>query len=156
VSALEPGPPPPIVLAAVGPQMIALTAEIADGWFPWGFAPGMMGPTYTGSDTVSESLGFTGYAAASLEAQFPIPMLPETYGLSGAVWADAAYISGQSTPLAADPGSFEQPFKSSVGASIIWDSPFGPLRGDFALPLTYSDNEKAHLQYFAFTINQLL
>jgi len=121
-----------------------------------GFAPGMMGPTYTGSDTVSESLGFTGYAAASLEAQFPIPMLPETYGLSGAVWADAAYISGQSTPLAADPGSFEQPFKSSVGASIIWDSPFGPLRGDFALPLTYSDNEKAHLQYFAFTINQLL
>lgn len=42
VSALEPGPPPPIVLAAVGPQMIALTAEIADGWFPWGFAPGMM------------------------------------------------------------------------------------------------------------------
>jgi alkanesulfonate monooxygenase SsuD/methylene tetrahydromethanopterin reductase-like flavin-dependent oxidoreductase (luciferase family) len=45
VSALEPGPPPPIVLAAVGPQMISLTAEIADGWFPWGFAPGMM-PAY--------------------------------------------------------------------------------------------------------------
>ena len=42
VSALEPGPMPPIVLAAVGPQMIALTAEIADGWFPWGFAPGML------------------------------------------------------------------------------------------------------------------
>jgi outer membrane protein insertion porin family len=43
-----------------------------------------------------------------------------------------------------------------VGASIIWDSPFGPLRGDFALPLTYSANEQAHLQYFAFTINSLL
>lgn len=42
VSALEPGAEPPIVLAAVGPQMISLTAEIADGWFPWGFAPGMM------------------------------------------------------------------------------------------------------------------
>ncbi|GAA3096814.1 LLM class F420-dependent oxidoreductase [Pseudonocardia yunnanensis] len=45
VSALERGPEPPVVLAAVGPQMIALTAEIADGWFPWGFAPGMM-PTF--------------------------------------------------------------------------------------------------------------
>jgi alkanesulfonate monooxygenase SsuD/methylene tetrahydromethanopterin reductase-like flavin-dependent oxidoreductase (luciferase family) len=45
VSALERGPEPPIVLAAVGPQMITLTAEIADGWFPWGFAPGMM-PAY--------------------------------------------------------------------------------------------------------------
>ena len=46
VSALERGPAdPPIVLAAVGPQMISLTAERADGWFPWGFAPGMM-PAY--------------------------------------------------------------------------------------------------------------
>lgn len=43
VSALESAPAdPPIVLAAVGPQMISVTAEIADGWFPWGFAPGMM------------------------------------------------------------------------------------------------------------------
>src|SRR6201999_2343463 len=43
VSALEPPPvQPPVVLAAVGPAMISLTAEIADGWFPWGFAPGMM------------------------------------------------------------------------------------------------------------------
>ncbi|MCW2780703.1 MAG: FMN-dependent monooxygenase [Marmoricola sp.] len=29
-----------VVLAAVGPQMIALTAEVADGWFPWGFVLG--------------------------------------------------------------------------------------------------------------------
>jgi alkanesulfonate monooxygenase SsuD/methylene tetrahydromethanopterin reductase-like flavin-dependent oxidoreductase (luciferase family) len=42
VNTLERGPEPPIVLAAVGPKMITLTAEIADGWFPWGFAPGMM------------------------------------------------------------------------------------------------------------------
>jgi alkanesulfonate monooxygenase SsuD/methylene tetrahydromethanopterin reductase-like flavin-dependent oxidoreductase (luciferase family) len=35
----------PIVLAAVGPTMISLAAEIADGWFPMGFAPGMM-PAY--------------------------------------------------------------------------------------------------------------
>jgi alkanesulfonate monooxygenase SsuD/methylene tetrahydromethanopterin reductase-like flavin-dependent oxidoreductase (luciferase family) len=46
VGGLERGPSdPPIVLAAVGPQMITLTAEIADGWFPWGFAPGML-PAY--------------------------------------------------------------------------------------------------------------
>ncbi|MEV7431863.1 LLM class flavin-dependent oxidoreductase [Nocardioides sp. NPDC092400] len=42
VNTLERAPMPPVVLAAVGPAMIALTAEIADGWFPWGFAPGMM------------------------------------------------------------------------------------------------------------------
>jgi alkanesulfonate monooxygenase SsuD/methylene tetrahydromethanopterin reductase-like flavin-dependent oxidoreductase (luciferase family) len=43
VSLLESGPTtPPFVLAAIGPQMIALAAELADGWFPMGFAPGMM------------------------------------------------------------------------------------------------------------------
>lgn len=42
VNTLERGPEPPVVLAAVGPKMISLTAEIADGWFPWGFAPGML------------------------------------------------------------------------------------------------------------------
>jgi alkanesulfonate monooxygenase SsuD/methylene tetrahydromethanopterin reductase-like flavin-dependent oxidoreductase (luciferase family) len=42
VSTLDRGPQPPIVVAAVGPRMISLAAEIADGWFPVGFAPGMM------------------------------------------------------------------------------------------------------------------
>jgi len=36
----------------------------------------------------------------------------------------------------ADPASLLSPIKSSAGASIIWDSPFGPLRGDMAIPLT--------------------
>ncbi len=121
-----------------------------------GFSPKLMGPMYNGPDGF-EPLGFTAYAAGSVEADFPIPMLPETYGLTGAIWADAAYISGQGSPsFSADPTSTNQPFKSSVGASIIWDSPFGPLRGDFALPTTYSDFEKQHLQYFSLTLNSLL
>ncbi len=32
----------PILMAASGPMMISLAAEIADGWLPPGFAPGMM------------------------------------------------------------------------------------------------------------------
>ena len=39
---LEPGPEVPLVMAAAGPQMITLAAELADGWFPVNFAPGMM------------------------------------------------------------------------------------------------------------------
>ncbi|MEP7241226.1 MAG: outer membrane protein assembly factor BamA [Devosia sp.] len=120
-----------------------------------GFPSRGLGPMLT-TGSVVETLGFTSYAAASVEASFPIPMLPETYGLRGAVWADAAYVAGHSTALMPDGTSVDQPFKSSVGASIIWDSPFGPLRGDFALPLTYSTDEKAHLQYFALTLNNVL
>jgi alkanesulfonate monooxygenase SsuD/methylene tetrahydromethanopterin reductase-like flavin-dependent oxidoreductase (luciferase family) len=32
----------PLVIAAAGPQMIALAAEIGDGWMPPGWAPGIM------------------------------------------------------------------------------------------------------------------
>ena len=120
-----------------------------------GFSPRMMGPMATASGGALEPLGYTAYAGASVEADFPIPMLPETYGLTGAVWADAAYISGQgSVGIPAVAGSTNQPFKSSVGASVIWDSPFGPLRGDFSLPLTYSSTDTP--QYFAVTLNNLL
>lgn len=38
--------------------------------------------------------------------------------------------------------------RSSVGASIIWDSPFGPLRFDFAYPISKTGYDKT--QFFAF------
>lgn len=39
---LVPTPEIPILLAAAGPQMITAAAEIADGWFPAAFSPGML------------------------------------------------------------------------------------------------------------------
>jgi outer membrane protein insertion porin family len=101
-----------------------------------GFSARQMGPMHSG-----ETLGYTAYAGASAEVTFPVPMLPETYGLSGAVWADAAYITGAGTGATVDPTSVDQPLKSSVGGSIIWDSPFGPLRGDMAFVLTQSTDD---------------
>ncbi len=38
--------------------------------------------------------------------------------------------------------------RSSVGASMIWDSPFGPLRFDFAYPITKGAYDRT--QWFAF------
>jgi outer membrane protein insertion porin family len=56
------------------------------------------------------------------------------------------------------PGSFvcqcgmqfaDSPFiRSSAGASIIWDSPFGPLRFDFAYPISKASYDRT--QFFAF------
>jgi len=100
-----------------------------------GFLQRGMGPKTLGPPT--EIMGYTAYAAASAEVTFPIPMLPESYGLSGAVFADAAIVSGQGAGTL-DPASVTTPLKSSVGASIIWDSPFGPLRGDMAWILSQS------------------
>jgi len=99
-------------------------------------------------------VGYTQYAGAQAEVNFPIPMLPETYGLSGAIWADAAIIGGQGAAGAVDATSINQPLKSSIGASIIWDSPFGPLRGDVAYVITKATDDKT--QVFALTLQSLL
>jgi outer membrane protein insertion porin family len=38
--------------------------------------------------------------------------------------------------------------RASAGASIIWDSPFGPLRFDFAYPLLKQSYDRT--QFFSF------
>lgn len=103
-----------------------------------------------------EYLGATMYAAASAEIEFPIPALPESYGLSGAIWADAAWIDGlpgQGTG-ALDPASQDTPLRTSIGASLIWDSPFGPLRGDVSHVLNKSTADRT--QVFQITLQTLL
>jgi len=42
--ALEPTPDIPIIVAASGPAITRLAAEVGDGWMPSFFAPGMMAP----------------------------------------------------------------------------------------------------------------
>tara|TARA_R110002124_G_scaffold63350_40_gene173458 strand:- start:20184 stop:22322 length:2139 start_codon:yes stop_codon:yes gene_type:complete len=108
-----------------------------------------------------EYLGATMYAGLSAEVMFPIPALPESYGLSGAIWADAAWVDGLpriGTGAAAasnvDPGSQDAPWRTSVGASLIWDSPFGPLRGDFAHVLNKASSDRT--QIFQLSLQTLL
>lgn len=118
-----------------------------------GFQSRGMGPRLLDS---GEPVGTTMYAGISAEIEFPVPVLPENYGLSGAVWADAGWIgdAADNFGLAIDPGSENEPWRTSVGASIIWDSPFGPLRGDFAHVLSESDTDKT--QVFQLTMQNSL
>lgn len=115
-----------------------------------GFQARQFGPRLA----TGEMIGTTMYAAASAEIEFPIPVLPESYGLSGAIWADAGWIDGTAGGLAPTATSVDNPFKSSVGASIIWDSPFGPLRGDFGYVISKATDDKT--QIFQLTIQNLL
>jgi outer membrane protein insertion porin family len=105
-----------------------------------------------------EYVGETAYAGLSAELQFPIPMVPESYGLDGAIWADSAYIDGgnlsSSVKTNIDPNSTNNPFRASVGASIIWDSPFGPLRGDFGYVVSKSIADRP--QVFQITLQSVL
>ena len=117
-----------------------------------GFEGRGLGPRLTSG----EYLGATMYAGISAEINFPIPVLPESYGLSGALWADAAWVDGlpNTNGSAVAAGSQDVPWRTSIGASIIWDSPFGPLRGDFAHVLNKSTDDRT--QVFQLGISTLL
>jgi len=125
------------------------SSSIVRGFQSNGFGPRL--------DSTNEGLGYTGYVAASAEVEFPIPVLPETYGVRGSVWADAALIDGNGAVGGmgiVNPDSVDENFKSSVGASVIWDSPFGPLRGDFAYVINKATDDKT--QVFSLTLQNLL
>jgi outer membrane protein insertion porin family len=115
-----------------------------------GFEPRQLGPRLA----TGEMIGSTMYAGLSGEIEFPIPILPESYGLNGAVWADAAWVSGVAGGLPATMASVDNPIKASVGASVIWYGPFGPLRGDFGYAVSKATADKT--QFFQLTIQNLL
>jgi outer membrane protein insertion porin family len=119
-----------------------------------GFASNGIGPrdiTYASYGAIGDALGGTKYWGASMELQMPFWFLPKEVGLKGAVYADAGSLWGYQGPtswaatgevntkacptcgLQYDDSSV---VRSSVGVGLIWASPFGPLRFDYAVPLT--------------------
>ena len=112
-----------------------------------GFEYGGIGPV---DATTNEALGGTSYLHASAEMQFPLPVIPESFGLKGAVFADTATVFGNRFPTVLA-SSTSMAFRASAGVSLIWASPFGPLRVDYAVPLRKLSTDKE--QNFNFGIS---
>jgi outer membrane protein insertion porin family len=111
-----------------------------------GFAPNGIGPRdISTADSRANALGGTTYFGGSLEVQFPIPALPRELGLRGAVFADAGTLFGYDGPVTFDGETIDvfdsSKLRSSVGASILWTSPLGPIRFDYAFALTKEEGE---------------
>lgn len=104
-----------------------------------GFATGGIGPRDL-TATNLDSLGANNFAVARLEAQFPLG-LPEEYGITGGVFADAGTLWGLDDNLG---GAVDDSAKlrSSIGASIFWTTPIGPLRFNFSHVLAKDDYDK--------------
>jgi outer membrane protein insertion porin family len=138
-----------------------------------GFAPAGIGPRDITLGTSNDALGGTNYWGASLEFQYPFYFLPKDAGFRGAVFLDAGSVwdyKGETQYAATGevnnltftggptPGTFvcqcgmqyvdDASVRMSVGASIIWDSPFGPIRFDFAYPILKQWYDRT--QFFAF------
>ncbi|MGI8567942.1 MAG: outer membrane protein assembly factor BamA [Methylocella sp.] len=136
-----------------------------------GFAPFGIGPRDVGTgDPQGNPLGGTKYFGGSLEAQFPLFGLPRDLGLKGAIFADAGTLygftgrtnfspNGVCTPVDVAPlftqsncitvGGNSTKLRTSAGGSIIWSSPLGPIRFDFAKVITKSQFDQT--QFFRFT-----
>jgi outer membrane protein insertion porin family len=106
-----------------------------------GFEYGGIGPVAAG--TSGDHLGGTTYFNASAEAQFPLPVVPESFGLRGAVFADAATVFGSqiSNQALVDQSTTGMDWRASVGVGLMWASPFGPIRIDYAIPVVKKETD---------------
>jgi outer membrane protein insertion porin family len=113
----------------------------------------------------NSALGGQTYWATTAEIRFPIPFVPDDLGIQGAVFADAGSLFGAGAGAKNAPqgcggppnpdGSFStvcladsSAIRSSVGASLMWASPVGPIRMDFAKVLTKEPYDQT--QFFRF------
>nr|WP_319485169.1 outer membrane protein assembly factor BamA [uncultured Cohaesibacter sp.] len=110
--------------------------ETIRGFASYGFGPRDI--------TSGEALGGKTYFNATAELQFPLPYL-ESVGLSGAIFADAGTLFGSDAV-----GSYydSHSIRSSIGAGIIWASPFGRLRLDYGHALTKESYDETQIIRF--------
>ena len=141
--------------------------DLVRGFEPQGFGPRDLGTAnpLRGSPN-DDPLGGTTYFGASAEAQFPIFGLPKEIGLKGAVFADAGTVfgyegiksisgvpngvgGGGGTSTVTVNAADSKKIRSSVGASILWNSPLGPIRFDFAKVLSKEKYDETQVFRFS-------
>ena len=92
-----------------------------------------------------DALGGNLFAVLRLEADFPLG-LPEEYGISGGVFYDAGSVWSLDNTDGGPDGAFEVDddfaLRQSIGVSIFWDTPLGPLRFNFAEVLSSEDGDE--------------
>jgi outer membrane protein insertion porin family len=119
-----------------------------------GFAPAGLGPRDLSSGT-NDALGGTLYWGASVEAQTPLYFLPKEIGIKLAAFADAGSLWDYRGPTTwSQTGETLTPtdsnsVRSSVGIGLLWDSPLGPLRFDFAYPLSKESYDRTQVFRFS-------
>jgi len=120
-----------------------------------GFESTGLGPRDAGGD----ALGAKTFYAANVEVRFPFPLIPDELGLSGAVFADAGSAFGtDATDTECQIGGAgscqdSEELRASVGASVLWNSPVGPLRADFSYVLLSENFDEEEVFGFGASTN---
>ncbi len=133
-------------VAGVGPRFLTSSGAIRDDA---GDITGQL-PTRREGALAGQAIGAKAYAIGSAEILIPLP-LPEEYGIRAALFSDfgaVGLVDDSTKILNNDPTQFidtdgngigdlapvqdDFAFRVTAGVSVSWDSPFGPVRFDFA------------------------
>jgi outer membrane protein insertion porin family len=164
------------VMAWGGDQLRMLDQFFLGPTLVRGFAPAGIGPRdLTPGTFTQDALGGTMYWGTTAEIQFPLFFLPKDLGIKAAVFGDAGSLWGYrgatvfpglvaaapGAPYNCPNGSVVNPgdaaticvadsskIRSSAGVSVIWASPFGPLRFDFGFALTKEPYDRTQVFRF--------
>ena len=113
-----------------------------------GFKQNGIGPRTVGTN---DALGSQYYATLSAETNFPLPGIPEDINLRGAAYVDAGSAWGNAVEVTGTQiEGTDFSIRASAGVGLIWNSPFGDLRFDYAIPFAKEDFDET--QRFRFGI----
>lgn len=120
-----------------------------------GFEYKGVGPRDRKADN-EDVLGGNYYAAVRFESEFPLG-LPDEYGITGGAFLDFGSVwSLDNVDGGADGNDGRElvdddfSLRSTIGFSIFWDTPLGPLRFNFSTPLVKEDYDDSNNFSFAF------
>ncbi len=137
-------------ITSLGGNMTRVTDRFFGNGKIRGFEPNGIGPRDLGA-TDQDALGGNMFAVARFEADFPLG-LPEEYGITGGAFFDVGSVwSLDNTAGLGGPVDDGLNPRASLGLSVFWTTPIGPLRFNFSRAVKKEDYDKE--QTFDLTIS---
>lgn len=138
-------------IASLGGNVTRVTDRFFGNGKIRGFEPNGIGPRDLGATNV-DALGGNLFAVARFEADFPLG-LPEEYGITGGAFLDVGSVWSLDNTAGFGGSTVDDSFtpRASVGLSVFWTTPIGPLRFNFSRAIQKEDFDKE--QNFDLTIS---
>ncbi len=140
-------------VGAKGGAMVGLGKDVAfvdqfqvGGSIIRGFDTNGIGPR---DSATGFAMGGKYFVAATAETIFPVPLLSKDYGFWASLFADAGTLWGSDNAGAGTGVDNGLNLRASVGAGLMWQSPFGLLRADFAYPVLKENTDKTQVFRFS-------
>jgi len=97
-----------------------------------------------------DALGGTSFARSTVNLAMPTP-LPSEFGIRAHLFTDVGFLGDlDGDNIAGVNVVNDSSVHLSVGAGVTWDSPFGPIRLDFAKPIMYKSFDRLENIHFSF------